>query len=92
MLNGKTEEIELKMIYFDGSNKSTFFNPERKYAGIFYCWTSCEWIPQLYGSGIILPCLDASKGQVIYVAPGAMYFGEISYLSQSVTWKTVAAT
>ena len=41
----------------------------------FTNWNDGTNFPELYGSGVFIPCLDSTKGYILYMAGGRIYKG-----------------
>lgn len=72
-----------------------FNNEYRKKAIVFSNWDDVPVFPSNYGSGIILPCYDATWRKIIYFgADDTLYICDAHHKNGTVTytWKKVTTT
>lgn len=78
--------------------KYLFDSPYRKQAIVFSNWfipTGSDCLPEIYGSGIILPCVDSSVRKIIYMTTIHLYICSAKYNTGGTityNWQIVTTT
>lgn len=76
------------MEVFDANDSDRFFTRQSVLTA-FTCWDDLPYIPNFYGSGIIVPTKDMTFSVALFVTAGSFYVGTISYSSKTTSWRTV---